>query len=232
MSFIKLTYALHPNFINPFETFELGINIHFIIFIYQFNHNTPLQVIVQAGRKQKAHHLNHTRTKRSISSARHVEALVVADSSMVDFHRDGDVETYLLTIMNMVSSLYKDPAIGNLIKIIVVKIVLLEEDESHPDFNVTHIAENNLHNFCRYTISILTVGYGFENILYFVSRWQRQENPKNDDDPHHHDVAILITRKDICSANGCTLVYLPFYSCLRRAAFLIRISSSRIIFTE
>lgn len=74
----------------------------------------------------------------------------MADSSMVAFHQDDYVETYLLTIMNMVSSLYKDPAIGNLIKVVVVRIVLLEEDESHPDFNVTHVAENNLQNFCRY----------------------------------------------------------------------------------
>lgn len=87
--------------------------------------------------------------KRSISSPRHVEALVVADSSMVAFHQDEGVETYLLTIMNMVSSLYKDPAIGNLIKVVIVKIILLEEDESHPDFNITHIAESNLQNFCR-----------------------------------------------------------------------------------
>lgn len=69
---------------------------------------------------------------------------------MVAFHQDDYVETYLLTIMNMVSSLYKDPAIGNFIKVVVVRIVLLEEDESHPDFNVTHVAENNLQNFCRY----------------------------------------------------------------------------------
>lgn len=51
------------------------------------------------------------RSKRSVSSPRHVEALVVADPSMVAFHQDGDVEMYLLTIMNMVSSLYKDPVI-------------------------------------------------------------------------------------------------------------------------
>lgn len=68
---------------------------------------------------------------------------------MVAFHQDEGVETYLLTIMNMVSSLYKDPAIGNLIKVVIVKIILLEEDESHPDFNITHIAESNLQNFCR-----------------------------------------------------------------------------------
>lgn len=91
----------------------------------------------------------HRRSKRSISSPRHVEALVVADSSMVTFHQDDYIETYLLTIMNMVSSLYKDPAIGNLIKVVVVRIVMLEDDESHPDFNITHVAENNLQNFCR-----------------------------------------------------------------------------------
>lgn len=102
--------------------------------------------------KTEQMHRERHRGKRSISSPRHVEALIVADPSMVAFHQDGDVETYLLTIMNMVSSLYKDPAIGNLIKVVVVRIVLLEEDETQPDFNVTHLAENNLHNFCRYDV--------------------------------------------------------------------------------
>lgn len=104
------------------------------------------QEIVEEVEQQVA---EHARSRRSISSPRHVEALVVADPSMVAFHQDDDVETYLLTIMNMVSSLYKDPAIGNHIKVVVVRIVLLEEDESQPDFNVTHLAESNLHNFCR-----------------------------------------------------------------------------------
>lgn len=103
------------------------------------------------GKENKLNYRGQHRGKRSISSPRHVEALIVADPSMVAFHHDGDVETYILTIMNMVSSLYKDPAIGNLIKIVVVRIVLLEENETQPDFNVTHLAENNLHNFCRYS---------------------------------------------------------------------------------
>lgn len=107
------------------------------------------QEIVEEMEEAK-HEEAHTRNKRSISSPRHVEALVVADPSMVAFHQDGDVETYLLTIMNMVSSLYKDPAIGNHIKVVVVRIVLLEEDELQSDLNVTHLAESNLHNFCRY----------------------------------------------------------------------------------
>lgn len=46
------------------------------------------------------------------------------------FHQDGDVETYLLTIMNMVSSLYLDPTIGNFINVVVVRIILVEEDDA------------------------------------------------------------------------------------------------------
>lgn len=87
------------------------------------------------------------RRKRSISSPRHVEALIVADATMVAFH--SKLETYILTIMNMVSALYKDPSIGNLIEIVVVKIILFEEHEAHPDLNLTQNAQKNLDKFCR-----------------------------------------------------------------------------------
>jgi hypothetical protein len=89
------------------------------------------------------------RVQRSVSQPHHVEALVVADPSMVIFHQDGDVETYLLTIMNMVSSLYKDPNIGNLINVAVVKILLLEEDDDSTNLNITHVAGTTLESFCR-----------------------------------------------------------------------------------
>uniref|UniRef100_A0A182NR21 Peptidase M12B domain-containing protein n=1 Tax=Anopheles dirus TaxID=7168 RepID=A0A182NR21_9DIPT len=158
------------------------------------------KVLVQGGRKARGNHpeqaaadseqagrvagqqRNRRRSRRSISKPRHVEALVVADYSMVQFHQDVDLQQYLLMIMNMVSSLYKDPTIGNSIQVTVVKIIILEEEESHADFNVTHMASNTLENFCR---------------------WQRNLNPKPDEDPHHHDVAILVTRKNICSNYGC-----------------------------
>lgn len=80
---------------------------------------------------------------------RHVEALVVADTSMINFHADVDVESYLLTIMNMVSALYKDPTIGNSIQVVVVKIILLEEEDSYQDLNITHMAQSTLESFCR-----------------------------------------------------------------------------------
>lgn len=80
---------------------------------------------------------------------RHVEALVVADPSMVQFHDDDDVETYLLTIMNMVNMLYKDRSIGNSVTVVVVRIILLEDEDSYQDLNVTHIAGATLESFCK-----------------------------------------------------------------------------------
>lgn len=48
------------------------------------------------------------RNRRSVSMPHYVEALVVADSTEIEFHEDGDIETYLLTIMNMVSCTKSD----------------------------------------------------------------------------------------------------------------------------
>ena len=87
-------------------------------------------VQVQGRGRRKYQPKRWQRAKRSISQARHVEALVVADTTMMAFHQDGDVETYLLTIMNMVSALYLDPTIGNFINVVVVRIILMEEDEA------------------------------------------------------------------------------------------------------
>lgn len=71
-----------------------------------------------------------------------------------------------------------DPTIGNYIKVVVVKIILVEEIETARQLNVTINADVTLASFCR---------------------WQHQLNPADDTHPHHHDVAILVTRQDICS---------------------------------
>lgn len=44
-----------------------------------------------------------SRKKRSVSVERNVETLVVADKMMVGYHGRKDVESYILTIMNIVS---------------------------------------------------------------------------------------------------------------------------------
>ncbi|XP_031201513.1 A disintegrin and metalloproteinase with thrombospondin motifs 7 isoform X2 [Mastomys coucha] len=117
------------------------------------------------------------RQQRSVSKEKWVETLVVADSKMVEFHGLPQVESYVLTIMNMVAGLFHDPSIGNPIHISIVRLIILEDEEK--DLKIIHHAEETLKNFCR---------------------WQKNINIKGDDHPQHHDTAILLTRKDLCAS--------------------------------
>uniref|UniRef100_A0A8C7AKH6 ADAM metallopeptidase with thrombospondin type 1 motif 12 n=1 Tax=Neovison vison TaxID=452646 RepID=A0A8C7AKH6_NEOVI len=115
-------------------------------------------------------------SRRSISKERWVETLVVADTKMIEYHGSDSVESYILTIMNMVTGLFHNPSIGNAIHIVVVRLILLEEEEQ--GLKIIHHAEKTLSSFCK---------------------WQKSINPKSDLNPAHHDVAVLLTRKDICA---------------------------------
>lgn len=42
------------------------------------------------------------RSQRSVSRERWVETMVVADSKLIEYHGNDNVESYILTIMNMV----------------------------------------------------------------------------------------------------------------------------------
>ncbi|XP_062845344.1 A disintegrin and metalloproteinase with thrombospondin motifs 18 [Trichomycterus rosablanca] len=118
------------------------------------------------------------RTKRSpIPSnnvgALNVETLVVADRKMVEKHGRENVTTYILTIMNMVSSLFKDGTIGTDINIVVVSLLLLEHDPL--GLSISHHADQSLNSFCQ---------------------WQSGLMGKNG---KRHDHAVLLTGLDICS---------------------------------
>ncbi|KAM4039370.1 A disintegrin and metalloproteinase with thrombospondin motifs 7 isoform 1-T1 [Anomaloglossus baeobatrachus] len=116
-------------------------------------------------------------SRRSISKEKWVETLVVADAKMVEYHGKNNVENYVLTIMNMVAGLFHDASIGNRINIVVVRLILLENDEE--ELKVSHHADNSLRSFCK---------------------WQKTMNMKSEDHPLHHDVAVLLTRRDICAS--------------------------------
>nr|XP_046249394.1 A disintegrin and metalloproteinase with thrombospondin motifs 7 isoform X2 [Scatophagus argus] len=115
--------------------------------------------------------------QRSVSKEKWVETLVVADPKMVEYHGSKTVESYVLAVMNIVAGLFRDASIGNAINIVVVRLILLEQDED--DLKITHHADNNLNSFCK---------------------WQKKLNMKGDEHPLHHDVSVLLTRKDICAA--------------------------------
>ncbi|XP_044132344.1 A disintegrin and metalloproteinase with thrombospondin motifs 12 isoform X2 [Bufo gargarizans] len=130
--------------------------------------------------KWERKHLKHRRiSPRSVSKERWVETLVVADTKMIEYHGSESIESYIFTVMNMVSGLFHDPSIGNAIHIKVVRVILLEEEEE--GLKIVHHADQTLTSFCK---------------------WQKSINPKSDSHPAHHDVAVLLTRKDICAGRN------------------------------
>uniref|UniRef100_A0A669EPM2 ADAM metallopeptidase with thrombospondin type 1 motif 20 n=1 Tax=Oreochromis niloticus TaxID=8128 RepID=A0A669EPM2_ORENI len=132
---------------------------------------------------QRVHENNSTsphprsprRRKRFLSYPRYVELMVTADAKMVR-HHGRNLEHYILTIMSVVT-VYRDPSIGNLISIKIVKLVIIHNEQEGP--TVSFNAATTLHNFCV---------------------WQQSHNVQDDSHPSHHDTALLITREDICRA--------------------------------
>ncbi|XP_056463762.1 A disintegrin and metalloproteinase with thrombospondin motifs 18 [Gadus chalcogrammus] len=102
-----------------------------------------------------------------------VETLVVADRKMLEKHGRDNVTTYVLTVMNMVSSLFKDGTIGSDIDMVVVSLLLLEQDPL--GLSLSHHADQSLNSFCQWQSGL--VGKG----------------------GRRHDHAVLLTGLDICS---------------------------------
>uniref|UniRef100_A0A8C4QKM8 Peptidase M12B domain-containing protein n=1 Tax=Eptatretus burgeri TaxID=7764 RepID=A0A8C4QKM8_EPTBU len=102
-----------------------------------------------------------------------VETLVVADRRLLEKHAGENITMYLLTVLNMVSALFKDGTIGKKIDIVVVGIVLLEEDQ--PGLSISHHADHTLNSFCQWQAGLVRHGAA------------------------RHDHAILLTGFDICA---------------------------------
>lgn len=121
-----------------------------------------------AGDKTTA---QRSRLKRFASVPRYVETLVVADESMANFHGN-DLRHYVLTLMAVAARLYKHPSILNPINIVVVKFLVITDEDKGP--KVTGNAAMTLRNFCT---------------------WQKKMNKNSDKHPEYWDTAILFTKE-------------------------------------
>ncbi|XP_032395180.1 A disintegrin and metalloproteinase with thrombospondin motifs 6 isoform X3 [Etheostoma spectabile] len=146
--------------------------------------STPSPVHSSPGPRNDSEHSNAThRQRRSVSSERFVETLVVADKMMVGYHGRKDIEHYILSVMNIVAKLYRDASLGNVVNIIVTRLIVLTEDQ--PNLEINHHADKSLDSFCKWQKSILSHHSDGNSI------------PENG--MAHHDNAVLITRYDICT---------------------------------
>ncbi|KAK7877371.1 hypothetical protein WMY93_031926 [Mugilogobius chulae] len=109
-----------------------------------------------------------SRRRRSVSRARHVELMLVADETMSKKYGK-DLNHYLLTLASIASKLYGHASIENPIRLAVVRVVTVTEKERGLD--ISKNAAATLKSFCK---------------------WQQQQN---DARQPHHDAAILFTRQ-------------------------------------
>ncbi|KAI4459047.1 adamts a disintegrin and metalloprotease with thrombospondin motifs protease [Holotrichia oblita] len=132
-------------------------------------------------------------SKRGLNSVhRFLEVLVVCDKAFLNFHKGTDYHNYVLTIMNMVSDYFHDASIGNMIDLVVVRIIYLEKEEQELDLQVNGDAHRTLESFCN---------------------WQATINPKDIKNPSRHDIAILITRYDLCDLStgiSCSMLGIAY----------------------
>jgi hypothetical protein len=121
----------------------------------------------------------------------YLEVLVVADKRFLDYYNNTDAETYILTIMNMATDYFHDASVGNLLDIVVVRIIYLHKQEEELDLHINQDADASLSSFCK---------------------WQTTVNPRDVAHPNHHDIAVLLTRFDICTDNmsDCGLLGLAY----------------------
>ncbi|CAI2350188.1 unnamed protein product [Caenorhabditis sp. 36 PRJEB53466] len=119
------------------------------------------------------------RSRRAANSWDHyVEVLVVADTKMYEYHGHS-LEDYVLTLFSTVASIYRHQSLRASINVVVVKLIVLKTENAGP--RITQNAQQTLQDFCR---------------------WQQYYNDPDDSSVQHHDVAILLTRKDICRSQG------------------------------
>ncbi|XP_062509665.1 A disintegrin and metalloproteinase with thrombospondin motifs 9-like isoform X2 [Corticium candelabrum] len=93
---------------------------------------------------------------------------------MTQFYGD-KTETYILSLMNTVSTLFKDKSLGTQVDIVLVRLIILENDSVN--LSVSSDAYSSLRNFCQWKKSITKQSV-------------------------NEDVSLLLTRRKICDRNS------------------------------
>ncbi|KAK2145755.1 hypothetical protein LSH36_660g05004 [Paralvinella palmiformis] len=135
------------------------------------------RVLPKLGRGRRSLHKHqhfppHTGEYVEDMVRRYVELLIVADRAMYEYYGD-DVEHYVLTLIAVVASIYHDPTIGQPIDIVLVKLMVLKDNDKFGNLSISSNAIQTLKSFCA---------------------WQHRINTPESGPAGHHDTAVLLTR--------------------------------------
>ncbi|CAH1118875.1 unnamed protein product [Phaedon cochleariae] len=197
-------------FIEPLEDHQANEQGHHLHVVHEADSNVAKRSNMHCGthewkeawkkrfrekfaKQGKGESLEHENVeKRGLASEhRYLETMVVADKKFVAHHKKSDIELYIMTVMNMVADYYHDSSSGNQMDVVIVRIMYLEKEEEEIDLIINQDADKTLESFCK---------------------WQQKINPKDIENPNHHDIAVLLTRYDICADAGadCGLMGLAY----------------------
>lgn len=143
--------------------------------------------------KHKRRSVENTFTQKSI------ETLIVADYSVYkEFEKlNESLETYLLSVFNMVSMIYKDPSLGNPIKFSLVRLIIIQNETvymlSIVFVSLAYSLMVVLIFFIDNKKSDLLVDSKPTDTLKRFSVYQKNLNFP-DEHPLHHDLAVLVTQ--------------------------------------
>lgn len=82
------------------------------------------------------------------------------------------LQHYILMLMSVAAQIYRHPSIKNSINMVVVKVLVVEDEEVGP--SVSSNGGVTLRNFCS---------------------WQQMFNPPSHRHPEHYDTAVFFTRE-------------------------------------
>ena len=134
------------------------------------------QNLIRRSRRGNEAPIVKRRHERSTVKDHYVELMVAADHRMRTYHgSDAALEAYILTLMAVVASVYRDASIGNPVHILLMKVIIIHNEEDGPV--MTQRAPEMLQSFCQ---------------------WQHRYNDPDPLSANHYDAAILLTRHDIC----------------------------------
>ncbi|XP_074649157.1 A disintegrin and metalloproteinase with thrombospondin motifs 3-like [Tubulanus polymorphus] len=105
----------------------------------------------------------------------HLELLLVVDQMVRRFHGEKLIEQYLLTLINIVDSIYHHKSLGVKINVVVIKLMFLDQTKAR---------------------SMIVEGDGKQTLDQFCA-WSNRLLPRNTHNPLYHDFAVFLTKEDI-----------------------------------
>nr|XP_034196361.1 A disintegrin and metalloproteinase with thrombospondin motifs 7-like isoform X1 [Osmia lignaria] len=164
--------AEHPHVVYKKRPDEFGRNSQMLCNV---TGNMGKSIAKRAFSSQKRH------PSRKQARSYTLELLLVLDKIVIDYHKDFDVQNYVLTLLNMAAGLLHDVSLGILMELSIVRIIRMQIQDDEMSLTATKNPEKTLKYF---------------------QEWQQTINPSDDSHPNHHDCAILITKSNICDTSS------------------------------